>query len=150
MQLEFINDIEKSENFKFFRHILSMPFIYSMAFPIIALDIFISIYQYFAFPLYWIEKVKRKDYIIYDREFLSHLNRMQKLNCLYCTYSNGLLAYSVEIAGRTERYWCPIKHSKKMEWEHKYVQDFAEFWDAKLFQEKYNEIENTWIYSKNK
>lgn len=34
---------------------------------------------------------------------------MEKVNCVYCSYFNGLMSYLREIAGRTEQYWCPIR-----------------------------------------
>lgn len=37
---------------------------------------------------------------------------MQKLNCLYCGYANGVLQYIAKIVAETERYWCGIQHHK--------------------------------------
>ncbi len=124
------------------RNILSVPFIYGMFFPIVLLDIFLTLYQYTAFPLYWIKRVTRKDFITYDRRFLDYLNLLQKINCLYCSYANWLFAYAVEIAWRTELYWCPIKHSAKLEWAHKYISNFADYWDPKWFKEIFNKKDN--------
>ena len=62
---------------KSIRHLISLPFIYVMIFPVVILDIFITIYQWCAFPLYGIPKVKRSDYIVYDRKFLDYLNIIQ-------------------------------------------------------------------------
>lgn len=118
------------------RNLLSTPFIYGMIIPWIILDIFLTIYQFSAFPLYWIPRASRKDFFIYDRRFLAYLNILQKINCLYCSYMNWLFAYAVEIAGRTEQYWCPIKHAIWNENEHKYFQFFADYWDAEDFWEK--------------
>ena len=73
---------------KTFRHILSMPFIYGMIIPAVFLDICLWIYQQTAIRLYGIPLVKRSDYIQFDRKFLSYLNLMQKINCLYCSYVN--------------------------------------------------------------
>ncbi|HCX67517.1 MAG TPA: hypothetical protein DHK64_08250, partial [Rhodobiaceae bacterium] len=89
--------------------VLTAPVIYSLIFPLVLLDIFVSIYQAVCFPAYGIEKVKRRDYMIFDRGHLAYLNLLEKLNCAYCSYANGLIAYVREIAGRTEAYWCPIK-----------------------------------------
>lgn len=36
-----------------------------------------------------------------DRNKLRYLNALEGLNCMYCSYANGLLAYVVEIAGRS-------------------------------------------------
>jgi len=121
-----------------FRHLLSIPFIWAMIIPIFLLDIGLWIYQAFAFPLYGIPKVKRRDYIIYDRKFLSYLNVIQKLNCTYCTYANGLFAYAVEIGARTERYWCPIKAAKHPRVTHSLYAEFADYGDPKGFKQKFN------------
>lgn len=124
-----------------FRHILSMPFIYSMIAPMLFLDLFLWIYQTFAFPLYGIPKVKRSEYIVHDRQFLSYLNFIQKINCIYCTYGNGLFAYAVEVAARTERYWCPIKAARHPKHSHAYYKDFADYGDPQGFFELLNQNE---------
>lgn len=79
------------------RNILSAPFIYSMIVPAVVLDLFLTMFQYTAFPLYGIERVKRSDHIVFDRRYLGYLNWIQKVNCLYCSYVNGLFAYASEI-----------------------------------------------------
>ncbi|SEK84894.1 hypothetical protein [Pacificibacter marinus] len=114
--------------------VLTAPVIYAMIIPFVLLDIFITIFQIICFPVYRVEKVKRGDYITFDRKHLSYLNGLEKLNCIYCSYGNGLLAYAVEIAARTEKHWCPIKHAKRMEGRHAHYHDFAEFGDAEAFQ----------------
>lgn len=120
------------------RHILSLPFIYSIIFPALILDIFITLYQLVAFPLYKIPKVKRNKYIIYDRRFLDYLNVIQKMHCLYCSYVNGLFAYAVEIGARTERYWCPIKAANKIDTPHPWYKDFADYGNPEDWNEKFN------------
>ena len=119
------------------KYLLWAPFIYSMIIPWIFLDIFLTIYMNVCFRLYNITLVKRKDYFNYDRRFLNYLNIFEKINCLYCSYMNGLMAYSWEITGRTEKYWCPIKHSKKMKAHHSSIVDFADYWDEEGFRDKY-------------
>ena len=121
------------------RHLLSMPFIYMMIIPTLILDAFITIYHLVAFPLYGIPKVKRREYIVYDRKFLDYLNIIQKVHCLYCTYVNGLFAYAVEIAGRTERYWCPIKAARKPLVQHNWYNDFADYGNPDEWKEKFND-----------
>ncbi|MFA6184304.1 MAG: hypothetical protein WC682_04350 [Parcubacteria group bacterium] len=123
------------------RHAFSLPFIYSMIFPVVILDIFITVYQAAAFPLYKIPKVKRKDFIVYDRRFLDYLNIIQKVHCLYCSYVNGLFAYAVEIGARTERYWCPIKAASKMNVAHGWYKDFADYGSPEEWNKKFNEHE---------
>ena len=71
--------------------ILTAPVIYSVIIPFVLLDLFVSLYQAVCFPVYGIEKVRRRDYIAYDRKHLSYLNGFEKLNCVYCAYGNGLL-----------------------------------------------------------
>ena len=57
--------------------------------------------------------MRRRDYFVFDRHHLAYLNAIEKLNCAYCSYANGLVAYVREIAGRTEQFWCPIKHARR-------------------------------------
>ena len=132
---------------KNFRHILSIPFIYGMIIPAIILDIFISIYHTVAFSLYRIPKVKRSDYIIFERQYLDYLNWIEKIHCLYCSYMNGLFAYSVEIAARTERYWCPIKAASKPRFSHGWYKEFADYGSTTEWKEKSKDHENAFIDS---
>lgn len=122
-----------------FKYIISWPFIYSMIIPAIILDIFLEIYHRICFPLYWIPLVKRSEYFVYDRRFLSYLNWFEKLNCFYCSYFNNLIGYTREIAWRTERFWCPIKHAKRVPDPHSYYEDFADYLDASDFRTKLND-----------
>ncbi|MDO9128186.1 MAG: hypothetical protein Q7U42_15080 [Parvibaculum sp.] len=116
--------------------VLTAPVIYSLIVPLVLLDICVSIYQAVCFPAYGIEKVKRSDYLIFDRGHLAYLNALEKLNCAYCSYANGLFAYVREIAGRTEAYWCPIKHAKKAIGAHEHYMGFAAFGDADAYRRK--------------
>lgn len=95
-----------------FNHIISFPFIWMMLIPIMFLDFFIEIFHNICFRLYGIDLVERSKYVKLDRHKLSKLNPIEKIFCSYCGYANGVLAYSVEIAGRTEQYWCAIKHDE--------------------------------------
>lgn len=121
--------------------ILTAPVIYSVIIPFVLLDIFITLYQWICFPIYGIERVKRRDYFIFDRAHLAYLNIVEKINCAYCSYGNGLMAYASEIAGRTEQYWCPIKHARKAISAHEHYSSFAEFGDAEGFRKKYGHPE---------
>ncbi len=121
------------------RHLLSAPFIYAMIVPAVVLDLFLTTYQFTAFPLYGIERVRRRDHIVFDRKYLGYLNLIQKLNCLYCSYVNGLFSYATEIGGRTERYWCPIKYARKLDQTHRHYAEFADFGDAEGFVRLYAE-----------
>ncbi|MDQ1343866.1 MAG: hypothetical protein QG650_586 [Patescibacteria group bacterium] len=121
------------------RHLLSAPFIYAMIVPAIILDLFLTGYQHTAFRLYGIERVRRRDHIVFDRKYLGYLNSIEKFNCLYCSYVNGLFSYATEIGGRTERYWCPIKYARRLEQTHRHYAEFADFGDAEGFRERYAE-----------
>lgn len=117
-------------SYQVLKEILSAPFIYMMIIPSLILDVFLTVYMHICFRLYGIPLVSRSEYITFDRKFLDYLNWIQKFNCLYCSYVNGLYSYAVEIAGRTERYWCPIKNASRMKVNHSWQKDFADFGDA--------------------
>ncbi len=123
-----------------FLAVLFSPVVYALIFPLIILDIFVTIYQFVCFPVYNIEKVKRTDFIAVDRHHLAYLNVIEKLNCLYCSYANGLLAYAREIAGRSEEHWCPIKHARRIKGQHRRYWAFAEYGDVEGHSNK--EAEN--------
>ena len=114
---------------------LTAPVIYSLILPLAMLDVFVSLYQLICFPAYGIAKVKRSDYLIFDRSQLSYLNAVEKLNCAFCSYANGLLAYAREIASRTELYWCPIKHARLMQQSLPRNRDYADFGDADAYKQ---------------
>lgn len=114
--------------------VFTAPVIYSLIFPLLLLDLFVTIYQAICFPVYGIAKVRRHDYLIFDRYHLGYLNALEKLNCAYCSYANGLIAYVREIAGRTEQYWCPIKHARRVVGAHQYYAQFHDFGDATAFR----------------
>ncbi len=122
------------------RNLLSVPFIYGMIFPAILFDIWLEVYHHICFRLYKIPIVKRSDYIIFDRVHLAYLNSFEKFNCFYCSYFNGLMAYATEIAGRTERYWCPIKHAKRLEQPHSQYSNFVEYLDAESYRKNLENI----------
>lgn len=121
-------------------HLLSAPVIWAVLFPAVILDLFVTLYQWICFPIYKIAKVKRQDYIIIDRHMLGYLNSIEKLNCLYCSYFNGLMGYISEIAARTEQYWCPIRHAKRMKSIHSRYQNFFEYGDSKNFRQGNREL----------
>lgn len=123
--------------------ILTAPVIYAMIVPFVLLDVCITAYQWICFPVYGIEKVKRSDYFIFDRYHLAYLNILEKINCAYCSYGNGLMAYAGEISARTEQYWCPIKHARKAISAHEHYVGFADFGDAETFRKKYGHPEQT-------
>lgn len=122
------------------RHILSAPFIYSMIIPSVILHIFLEAYHRICFFLYRIPYVDYRDFFVFDRGRLSYLNIVEKINCWYCSYVNGLMSYGVEIAGRTEKYWCPIKHAKRRTNTHKHYDEFFEYLEGKEYSEKLPEM----------
>jgi len=54
--------------------ILSVPLIYACVVPFSLLDLSLTIYQWVCFPIYGIPKVRRRDYLIFDRGRLAYLN----------------------------------------------------------------------------
>ena len=116
------------------KHILIAPIVYVLIFPFILLDIFVSLYQLVCFPVYGIPRVKRRDYIVFDRHHLAYLNIIEKFNCAYCSYGNGLIAYVREIAGRTEQYWCPVKHATRILGSHSRYRRFLDYGDAESYR----------------
>lgn len=94
-----------------FLAVITAPLIYIGFFPFLFLDAFLAIYQGVCFPIYGIPRVIRADYLIFDRGRLKYLNLVERLNCAYCSYANGLCAYVTEVAARTEQHGYPIKHA---------------------------------------
>lgn len=112
------------------QNLLTGPIIYAMAVPMVMVDVCVSFYQWSCFPVYGIAKVKREDYFIYDRQQLAYLNWIEKFHCTYCAYGNGLMAYMTEILGKTEAYFCPIKHARKVQGIHTHYKRFIDYGDA--------------------
>ena len=122
---------------------LVSPVIYSGIVPLMLLDLFVSLYQAICFPVYGIAKVKRADYFVFDRHHLAYLNALEKLNCAYCSYANGLIAYVREIASRTEQYWCPIKHARRLVGAHAHYAMFEYYGDADGYRQRLAEFQKT-------
>jgi hypothetical protein len=112
------------------QNLLTGPFIYGLGIPLVILDLFVTVYQAICFPVYGIAQVKRVDYIAFDRKHLGYLNFIEKFHCQYCAYANGLLAYVSEISARTEQYFCPIKHARKLLGSSARSATFMEYGDA--------------------
>ena len=111
-------------------NLLTAPLIYSLVVPIALLDGWISLYQAICFRVYGIALVRRSSYVVIDRQHLAYLNAIEKLNCLFCGYANGVFAYVREIAGRTEQYWCPIRHARRVRAPHEHYRHFVDYGDA--------------------
>ena len=116
------------------RHLACIPFIYGLIVPMLLLDLALTVYQWLCFPLFRIQKVRRSECWVYDRAHLAYLNALEKLNCAYCSYGNGLAAYFTEIASRTEQYWCPIKHARRLLHAHDRYAHFVDYGDAENFR----------------
>ena len=93
--------------------VLTAPVIYAGIVPFLLLDLFVSVYQAVCFPIYGIARVARKDYLIFDRRYLAYLNAIEKLNCAYCSYANGLIGYVREIAS-TIAALCRLAAARKV------------------------------------
>ncbi len=113
---------------------LTSPVIYAMIVPIVLLDVLASLYQWACFPVYNVPAVRRRDHMVFDRGHLAYLNWLEQFNCLYCSYANGLISYVREIAARTEQYWCPIKHARRIVGAHERYSKFADYGDGAAYQ----------------
>ena len=122
--------------------VLTAPVIYSMIVPIFLLDVAVMAYQAICFPAYGIPKVSRRDYLVFDRHHLAYLNALEKINCAYCSYANGAVAFMREVASRTEIYWCPIKHARRVLGPHPHYHGFADFGDAEGYRAKLAQLKD--------
>ncbi len=93
--------------------VFGMPFIYALIIPITLLDALATLYQVVCFPIYRMPKVERGQFMQIKRTGLEALNIVDRLNCYYCSYANGVLRYVQKIAAETERMWCPIRQLHK-------------------------------------
>jgi hypothetical protein len=121
-------------------HFLTAPIMYGMVIPAILLDVIIFIYQQVVFRIFKVKFLKRSDYIVFDRHYLGYLNPIEKFNCLYCSYINGLLQYASAVAGRTEFYFCPIKHAKKIAYQNDYYHEYLMYGDEDGYHDKLQEL----------
>lgn len=112
------------------QNLITGPISYSIVLPLMLLDLCVSFYQWSCFPIYGITKVRRSDYIVFDRHHLEFLNFIEKFHCTYCEYGNGLMGYMSEILARTEEYFCPIKHARKVLGTHARYPRFLDYGDA--------------------
>ncbi len=121
------------------QNLITGPIIYGMVIPLMMLDFFVSFYQWACFPIYGITKVRRADYIVFDRRHLGYLNFIEKFHCTYCEYGNGLMGYMSEILARTEQYFCPIKHAHKILGTHARYNRFLDYGDAADYEARLEE-----------
>ena len=118
------------------QNLITGPVIYAMIVPLLFFDLCITLYQACCFPIYGIARVRRTDFIVMDRQHLGYLNAIEKFHCTYCAYGTGLIAYIAEIISRTEQYFCPIKHARKMLGTHARYKHFLDYGDADDYEEK--------------
>jgi len=116
--------------------LLAAPFIYVMILPLVLLDLFLWLYQVTVCRLYKIPRVRRGDFVVIDRHHLAYLNGIEKLNCAYCGYADGLFGYARQVAARAEQYWCPIKHASRVPSPHGRYPRFFEYGDARAYREQ--------------
>ena len=121
-------------------NLITVPIIWLCLVPALFMDCVVSLFQLICFPIYSIPKVKRGDYIVIDRHYLSYLNWIEKINCCYCAYFNGVIGYVQEIAARTEQYWCPIKHARRTKATHSRYKNFFDYGDGRRYREKIKEV----------
>jgi hypothetical protein len=122
---------------------LTAPIIYAMIVPLVFIDLCATLYQFTCFPVYGIERVRRSDYVIIDRHRLSYLNAIEKLNCVFCGYANGVIAYVRELASRTEQYFCPIKHALSVPGTHTRYSRFVAYGDAAEYRSQREQLRKT-------
>lgn len=115
---------------------LTFPFVYGMIVPLVFLDLCVIVFHAVCFRAWRASLVRRSNYVVVDRQHLSYLNGLEKLNCVFCGYANGVLAFTREVAARTEEYWCPIKHASKTEDAHRRYNIFIQYGDADAWQGK--------------
>ena len=113
--------------------VLTAPIIYSLIIPFVVIDAWVSLYQAICFRVYAIPQVRRSRYMVFDRAGLAYLNAIEKINCAYCSYVNGVIAYAREVGARTEQYWCPIKHARRVLGAHARYAGFEEFGDGERY-----------------
>jgi hypothetical protein len=114
--------------------LLTAPVIYSLLLPLVMLDLWVTLYQLVCFPIYGIAPVPRRRYFAIDRHKLAYLNGIEKVNCTFCSYANGLIAYVREVAARTEQYWCPIQHARAIPVPHSRYHLFFDYGDAERYR----------------
>ncbi len=124
-------------------YILSAPLIYMLIIPFALLDLMVSIYQSVCFRIYKIPLVRRSDFMVFDRGRLAYLNKIEQINCAYCSYGNGVIAFVREVSARTERFWCPIKHASHLKGTHSYYRQFEEYGEGGNYQQRLVEQRQT-------
>jgi len=115
--------------------IITAPVIYVMIVPLVLIDLSFTSFQQICFRAYGVPRVRRRDYLVIDRHRLAYLNTIEKFNCGYCGYGNGVMAYAREIISRTEQYWCPIRHARHINGAHERYPYYFAYGDAGAWQD---------------
>lgn len=121
-------------------NLITGPIIYSMIVPLVILDVFVSFYQATCFPIYRITRLRRGDFIVFDRQQLEYLNFIEKFHCTYCAYASGLVSYVSAIIGKSEEYFCPIKHARRILGSHARYNRFLDYGDAADYEGRLEEF----------
>ena len=125
--------------------VLTAPVIYLGIIPFALLDLFLLIFQTLCFPAYGIPRVRRSDYLIFDRGNLKYLNLLERVNCAYCSYANGLTAYLAEVAARMEQHWCPIKHALRIRSPHSRYSRFFDYGNAADYRRRLDAVRSDFV-----
>lgn len=123
-----------------FAILLISPAIYGLILPLALLDLGVRVLQLICFSTWGIPRIDRSAFVVIDRHRLAYLNGIEKLNCIYCSYANGVIAYAREAASLTEQYWCPIKHALRIRTPHKRYRSFADYGDAEDYRARLAEL----------
>jgi len=123
----------------FLRHrsvlsLFTVPIVYSLVVPLLLLDLWVTVYQTICFRIYGIARVRRRAHFVIDRHKLAYLNVIEKAHCLYCSYSVGVVSYTLEVAARTEQYWSPIGHAAPLTQPHSHYSQFLDYGDAEGYR----------------
>ena len=120
--------------------VLTTPVIYSLIIPFVLLDLFVSLYQAICFPVYGIAKVRRRDHIVIDRHHLAYLNGIQKLNCVYCGYGNGVFPTRAKSPGGPSNSGARSSTRAGLPVPHAHYPGFVDYGDAQAFHDQTLEV----------
>jgi hypothetical protein len=98
------------------------------------MDLFVTCYQVVCFRDFGLKRVPRAGFILFDRHRLPYLNWIERINCDYCAYFNGVLAYATEVAAHTERHFCPIRNATRRKNPHSCYANFTAYGDGAAYE----------------
>lgn len=125
-------------------YLLGLPVIYSMALPLVMLDLSATVYQHICFRIYGIGRVRRSAYLLIDHHRLPYLNPIEKAHCVYCSYANQVIAYAREIIARSEQFFCPIKHARPILDPHHRTARFVAYGDGQAYSQQLLALRKDW------